>query len=174
MNILIAAVASTLCLVIAASVCLADGPTREEAVRERSADVMPFDVGATTHIFNKTSTGGIQRVVAKTADDMPQVEPIRAHLKIIADKFGRGDFGEPAHVHGAGMPGLVTLRSAKTGELKISYRDTPLGGEIEYSSSNPEIVAAVHDWFDAQLADHGPDASTGHDHTGHGQLQTAP
>jgi hypothetical protein len=94
-------------------------PSRQNAVRERSADVMPFDINATTHVFTKRPNGGVQRVVVKTPDDTQQIVLIRHHA------------------------------------------------EIQYSSSNPKVVSALHEWFDAQLADHGTDAMAGHDSMQH-------
>jgi hypothetical protein len=46
-------------------------PSRQEAVRERSADVMPFDMNATTHIFTKTPEGGVGKIaVPKLIDSV--------------------------------------------------------------------------------------------------------
>ena len=42
---------------------------RQADVAGRGADVMPFDLKATTHVFTKTAHGGVQRVVAKSATD---------------------------------------------------------------------------------------------------------
>ena len=141
-----------------------DEPSRQEAVRARSADVMPFDMSAATHIFTKTAAGGIQRVVAKDPGNTRQIELIRMHLTEIADKFSRRDFSGPQHVHGESMPGLATLKSAPAGEISTAYRKVNSGAEIQYSSTNPKIVGALHRWFDAQLSDHGTDAMAGHDH----------
>ena len=38
--------------------------TREGAVAVRGAEVMPFDLEQTTHIFEKLDTGGRQQVIA--------------------------------------------------------------------------------------------------------------
>jgi hypothetical protein len=46
----------------------------------------------------------------------------------------------------------------------VEYRELPNGAEIVYSSGDPALIAAVHRWFDAQLAEHGPDAMPGHSH----------
>ena len=146
------------------TVCLADDPSRQATVRERSADVMPFDLNATTHIFTKTSTGGIQRVVTKNPGDSKQAQLVRAHLTDIAQRFGRGDFSDPTHVHGAGMPGLAALKASAPGDLQVQYRDVPAGGEIEYTGDRPATISALHEWFDAQVSDHGHDAMMGHDH----------
>lgn len=139
--------------------------TRQEAVAERGVDVMPFDLQATTHIFTKTGTGGVQQVVAKNADDARQIELIRAHLQDIAGKFSKRDFSGPTFIHGPDMPGLAELKAAKPSGINIQYRDITSGGEIVFESRNPRFVAAIHKWFDAQLSDHGSDAMQGHDHS---------
>ena len=79
-------------------------------------------------------------------------------------RFQRGDFSGPAHIHGVDMPGLAELRAARPGQLVIRCRDVPGGAELTYRSANRRLVHAVHRWFDAQLADHGPDAVAGHAH----------
>ena len=88
---------------------------------------------------------------------------IRRHLATIARRFSAGDFGAPEQIHGNDMPGLAVLRTAHPGELKIDYHDVRDGGEIVYRSERPRLVDALHDWFDAQLSDHGHDAMAGHD-----------
>lgn len=45
----------------------------------------------------------------------------------------------------------------------LGFRDLPDGGEIVYRTDEPRFVAALHEWFDAQLSDHGQDAMAGHD-----------
>ena len=122
---------------------------------------MPFSLAASTHVFTKTADGGIQQVVTKHRDAQ-QAALIRRHLTMIAGQFAAGDFAAPAQIHGDDMPGLAALRSAQPGELKVHYRDVPNGGEIVFKSSDPHLVAALHQWFDAQLSDHGHDAMAGH------------
>lgn len=138
---------------------------RQEAVAERGADVMPFDLEATTHIFTKIEMGGIQQVIVKNASDTTQIGLIRKHLKKIAAQFSKGDFSDPSHIHGTEMPGLAELKTAQPGEIKIHYRQLKKGAEISYMTNNPKLVEALHQWFDAQLADHGKDAMAGHDHS---------
>ncbi|WP_019142707.1 hypothetical protein [Noviherbaspirillum massiliense] len=140
---------------------------RHADVAERGAAVMPFDLASTTHVFTKTATGGIQRVVAKNGTDATQVNLIRDHLRDIQARFLQGDFSGPAHIHGAGMPGLSRLRAAKPGQLAIDYRDVKGGAELEYKTKDRQLAAAIHEWFDAQLSDHGRDAVEGHVHSHH-------
>lgn len=141
-------------------------PARQAEVSAHGALVMPFALKATTHIFTKTQDGGIQQVVAKKSGDEPQIRLIRKHLAMIADHFSKGNFAEPARIHGANMPGLAELRKAKSTELIVRYQDLPDGGQIQYASHDPLLVQALHRWFDAQLSDHGADARAGHHHPG--------
>ena len=147
---------------VLSSSAAADTPARQKAVAQRGADVMPFSLSATTHVFTKTAKGGVQQVVTKR-DDPRQAALIRQHLAMVARQFSSGDFEGPEQIHGNTMPGLAALRAAKPGEINISYRDLPNGAEIAYQSEQPRLVAALHQWFDAQLADHGHDAMAGHD-----------
>lgn len=134
---------------------------RQKEVAQRGADVMPFSLAATTHIFSKTADGGIQQVVTKR-NDPDLAARIRQHLAMIAQQFAAGNFEDPERIHGKDMPGIAALRAAKPGELKITYRDLPNGGEIAYRTDQLRLVAALHRWFDAQLSDHGHDAMAGH------------
>lgn len=161
-------------LTLVAAVCLpfatqAADPQRIAEVAKRGADVMPFDLKATTHVFTKTDTGGVQSVVAKDPDDRAQVDLVRKHLKEIQEQFLKGDFSGPSHIHGGEMPGLAQLQSAKPGQIKMAYMDVPGGAQVTYSTSEPELVAALYSWFDAQLSDHGADAMAGHHHD-HGAI----
>jgi hypothetical protein len=127
---------------------------RQEEVAKRGAEVMPFSLKRTVHIFAKTKSGGIQEVLAKDPSDTPQIMLIREHLSKISKEFAQGDFSDPAKIHGNDMPGLQELERARPGQLRITYKELPNGGQIEYSSDNTGLTEAIHRWFDAQLADH--------------------
>ncbi len=137
---------------------------RQAEVSQRGKDVMPFSLSATTHIFAKGDTGGVQQVVAKVAGDEAQTKLIQQHLKEIQAQFLKGDFSGPTHIHGQSMPGLAELKAAKPGQIAIVYRDIKDGAELTYDTANIKLVAALHKWFDAQLSDHGKDAMEGHAH----------
>ncbi len=63
--------------------------------------------------------------------------------------------------------------------MNIRYSDLPDGAKIEYEAGDPALVAALHDWFDAQISDHGEHAEDGgagadgrpSDHEGHDDEQ---
>jgi hypothetical protein len=133
---------------------------RQAEVAEAGAAVMPFDLDATTHVFEKVPTGGVQSVVADT-DDPTQIDLVRAHLADEAERFARGDFHDPAMIHGEDMAGLHELVMGHQ-RLSVTYRDVERGGEIRYVSEDSDLVDAVHRWFDAQLADHGEHAQAHH------------
>jgi hypothetical protein len=161
-----------LALTFAAATALAQpaDPQRQAEVARRGGDVMPFSLAATQHVFTKTAQGGTQRVIARDPRDTAQVKLVRRHLRDIQAEFRRGDFSGPAHIHGEDMPGLAQLKAAKPGDVAISYRDVRGGAELAYRTDKPELVAAIHSWFDAQLSDHGHDAMAGHEHH-HGGMQ---
>lgn len=43
----------------------------------------------------------------------------------------------------------------------IDYATLPDGAQVTFSSNHSDIVDALHDWFEAQLSDHGDDAEHG-------------
>ncbi|SMD23892.1 aspartate carbamoyltransferase [Lentzea albidocapillata] len=142
----------------------ADGPStpapsdRQTDVAERGASVMPFDLERTTHQFTKTDTGGVQTVIADDPQDTTQITLIQQHLTAEADRFRRGDFTDPARIHGNEMPGLETLR-AHDGRITIDYENTRDGARVTYTTTGTDLRNALHAWFDAQSGDHGPHAT---------------
>lgn len=137
------------------------GMSRQDEVARKGAAVMPFDLTLTTHYFDDTATGGVQRVTAHDPHDQRQVALIRSHLAHEATRFGRGDFSDPAKIHGKDMPGLKTLATAGD-KLQVSYRTLPTGASLTYSSRDTAVIAAIHAWFAAQRSDH---ATHAHDHS---------
>jgi hypothetical protein len=136
--------------------------TRQKEVAVKGAKVMPFDLDQTTHVFQKLDDGGLQKVIVKDPSNKKQIALIQGHLKEESEKFRNGDFSDPAKIHGEDMPGLAQL---KVGAAKIDVRYSALadGAEIRYTTKDPKLVEALHQWFAAQLADHGHHAA-GHPH----------
>ncbi len=157
---------------------LAFQETRQEEIAEKGAEVMPFDLEKTTHVFEKTETGGVQKVVADDPNDAEQVALIREHLEEEAAAFRRGDLSDPSEIHGEEMPGLKELEAGAK-EMDIRYSELPDGAKIEYETSDPALVTALHTWFDTQVSDHGDHAEDGSsgtdgrpsDHEGHDDEQ---
>jgi hypothetical protein len=132
---------------------------RQAEVSKLGKEVMPFSLNPTTHIFTKNAQGGVQRVIVKNPLDTAQVNLIRQHLLDIQQQFLKGDFSGPSHLHGPEMPGLAQLKNAKAGQIVIAYREVQRGAQLTYTTSEATLVAALHKWFEAQLSDHGEDAT---------------
>ncbi|WP_025772368.1 hypothetical protein [Thioalkalivibrio sp. HK1] len=151
-----------LCLFLPISIALvACGPAatdRRTIVAEKGAQVMPFDLERTTHIFEKLKGGGLQQVVSDDGDDA-QVRLIREHLSKESMRFSAGDFHSPAMIHGEDMAGLHELMTGAD-RLTIVYGEIDGGAQILYLAHTPDLIEAVHAWFDQQVSDHGSHAHT--------------
>jgi len=131
--------------------------TQQQHVHRMSHHVMPFDMSKTLHIFRMTETGGVERIVVRTPGDAEQLALIRQHLKHEAKKFQRGDYSDPARLHGANMPGLKELE-ANASRIRISYAAVSDGAQITFETRDLRLLTAIHRWFGAQLSEHGADA----------------
>jgi len=129
---------------------------RQAEVAEAGSEVMPFDLNRTTHYFEVLPDGGLQTVKAND-DDAEQIALIREHLSEEAERFARGDFHDPSMIHGEDMAGLHALATGHD-RLSVTYGEIERGAEIRYTSEDPALVDAIHQWFGAQLRDHGDDA----------------
>lgn len=125
---------------------------RQAEVAKRSGPVMGFDLDRTLHKFAPTPNGGVLTVTSRDGD-AAQVRRVRSHLDYQVKAFRRGDWTNPVQIHGAEMPGLTKLMTAR-GKLKIDYRSVARGGRITFASSSAEVTSALHRWFDAQNSDH--------------------
>lgn len=146
-------------LALAAFTATAAPTARQQEVAKKGAMVMPFNVHNSTHVFQKNTTGGIQQVVAKDSKDKDLIAAIRQHLLMEAERFGKGDYSDPMKIHGMDMPGVQYLKSVKPGQIAIVYRELPAGAAIDYTGRDAATIDAIHKWFDAQLDDHGEDAT---------------
>jgi hypothetical protein len=150
-------------LVAVAAACGGDDDElaeRREEVADRGAEVMPFDLEATTHRFEPTDDGVVQTVVADDPDDRDQVELVRGHLTEEAERFRSGDYDDPAAIHGDQMPGLAELE-AGAARISIAYAEIPDGATLTFTTADAALVDALHRWAEAQLMDHGAHAEPG-------------
>ena len=141
---------------LALASCGAAAPDRQEEVAERGAEVMPFDLERTTHIFEKLDNGGLQQVITDDGDT-EQIRLIREHLAEEAGRFQNGDFHDPAMIHGDDMAGLHELVMGAD-QLTIAYNEIEGGAQILYSAEDTDLINALHAWFDQQVSDHGSHA----------------
>ena len=136
--------------------------TQDANFAQREQEVMPFDLDATLHTFEKSDQGGFERVTVKNAEDARNIALIREHLAKEAKLFARGNFSDPAYLHEPDMAGLNTLEdAAAAGSLRVNYTDLPDGAELTFAVEDDTVLAALHAWFDAQVSDHGDHATEG-------------
>jgi hypothetical protein len=149
-------------LVAGAAACggSGDDAERRAEVAQRGRSVMPFDLERTTHRFAKSADGGVQTVVGDDPGDQNQIRLIREHLTKEFTAFRRGDFGDPASIHGTSMPGLKTLSQGYS-RIRMSYENVQNGARVTFSTDDAGLVKALHAWFDAQVSDHGQHAEHG-------------
>ena len=80
---------------------------RRAAIAAAGRQVMPFDLDATTHVFEKAPFGGFLQVVADS-DDPRQTELVREHLGANAQRFARGNFRGPGCFTETTWPGSTS------------------------------------------------------------------
>ena len=144
-------------LFLALCCSLALAQTTQEHVHRMGSGVMPFDLAKTTHVFRMTESGGVQRVLVKDASATDQVAMIQQHLRHEAEAFQRGDYADPAALHGSDMPGLKELQAGAK-QISVAYSALPNGAEITFKTTNRHLLTEIHRWFGAQLSEHGADA----------------
>lgn len=133
--------------------------TPQEHVHQMAHDVMPFDMSKTVHVFKMTEQGGIERVTIRDPGSDKEVPLIQQHLRQEAELFQKGDYSDPAKLHGADMPGLKELHE-RASKIKVTYAALVNGAEITFETSDLHLLTAIHRWFGAQLSQHGADAQT--------------
>jgi hypothetical protein len=131
--------------------------SRQVNIERKSEHVMPFSMDATMHMFNPTPSGGVQTVMVHNGD-VRQVLLVRSHLRKEAASFARGDFTDPAAIHGGRMPRLRAMRAGAR-RISIRYSEVQNGATIIYATKDPKLVSAIHAWFHAQVSDHGAHAA---------------
>lgn len=149
--------AAAIFLILGCTAALAE--TKQEEVHHMGHGVMPFDLAKTTHIFQMTDSGGVERVIVKDEKEKDQVMLIQHHLQLEAEAFQRGDYSYSASLYGADMPGLRELQ-ARAAHIKVLYSALPIGAAITFETKELHLLTAIHRWFGAQLSEHGADATS--------------
>jgi hypothetical protein len=130
-----------------------DATSADDAMAARAQAVMPFDLARTDHTFTQTAYGGIQTVVVNDPSNSRDRDLIRAHLRAEAENFRRGDYDDPARIHGMDMPGVDAL-SRGSDHVDVAFAEISGGARITYRATDPTLISALHEWFDRQTHDH--------------------
>ena len=146
--------------VTALTTLLASAQEHHASMDQRGATVMGFDQALTTHQFVLFTDGGAIDVSVKSASDTKNRDAIRSHLPHIAMMFGDGNFDSPMLVHNStNVPGTRTMADRKA-TIRFQYVETPGGGRVNIVTTDPEALAAVHEFLRFQIADHRTGDST--------------
>ena len=109
-----------------------------------------FTTGAVRETFIPTADGGIEdAVVVAPAASTVAVKQLRAETRRRAQAFARGQFVDPTNPHGDLVPGLREMRG-QWNRVHVSCHDLPAGSRIKYTTSDPVMVEALHQWFVAR------------------------
>jgi hypothetical protein len=121
-------------------------------MQQRGKMAMGVDQYTSTHKFDALPVGGRIELL-RDMDDSLGIAQIRAHLRLIQHAFQAGDFSTPAFVHMQTMPGTAMM-AKKRDVIEYVYHDLPRGGEVVMETKDPEALAAIHDFMDAQRMGH--------------------
>lgn len=135
---------------------------RRSEVHQRTQQATSYDLNKTLQTFTQTVHGGVQHVVAKSANDKEQIKLIRDTLSKMTNDFRKGDFSETERIHGTDMPGLAQLKRAQLDDIRFEYETLENGAQIHYSSEYPQYIEALREWIEAQAVDHNNDVINEH------------
>jgi hypothetical protein len=133
-------------------------PMHEQHMKDQKLDQrgdahMGFGHDRTTHHFLITETGGAIQVAANDAADSESRDQIRRHLAEIAGKFAAGDFAAPKAIHDRVLPGVPEMIERKDA-INWRYEEMERGGQVVITTADPQALAAVHEFLQAQIVDH--------------------
>ena len=107
-----------------------------------------FTSGFIRETFIPTSNGGMEDAVV-LKPNAAAIQLLRAQMRKRAAAFARGKFVDPTNPHGDLVPGLREMRR-QWNKMHVRYEDLPDGSRIRYSTSDPVMVEALHQWFVAR------------------------
>ena len=143
--------------IVLTALLVAQSPAAQDphaGMHARGAAVMGFDQHKTAHHFYLFEDGGAIEIAVKDAADTVNRDAIRAHLPHIAMRFGAGNFDAPMLIHGErAIPGAAVLLQLKE-KIVYRYRETPAGGRVDITTSDPAALEAVHDFLKYQITEH--------------------
>lgn len=98
------------------------------------------------HTLEKTNNGAVHMIVASSDMDSSQVDDLKEIVQFISEEDSSGQEPDLVELYGE-KPGL-TLLQEKRNEYTVDYIETENGAGLKFSSDDPEVVAALHQWVD--------------------------
>ena len=129
-----------------------EGDTAFAALQVCGGVAMGVDQYTSAHLFEPLPDGG-RIVLRRDAADSAGVATIRAHMGLIARRFGEGDFTIPELVHAEAVPGTAVM-AAQRDRIAYTADTVPGGGEVRIQTTDPVALAAVHQFLAFQRQDH--------------------
>lgn len=122
-------------------------------IDQRGDGVMGFSHQRTVHHFLKAPEGGTIQVEVTDSADTESLQQIRSHLAEVARQFSAGDFSMPREIHDRILPGVPVMIERKEA-IAYRYEEMEHGGRVVIRTADPEAVAAIHAFLEAQIGDH--------------------
>ncbi len=122
-------------------------------MNDRGEKGMGFSQTTTTHHFLLKPDGGAIQVEVNDSNDTASCDSIRAHLTHITHAFSAGDFDIPMFVHDTTPPGVPEMKRLKD-KITYTFKETPAGGRILISTSDPDALLAIHKFLRFQIEEH--------------------
>ena len=114
-----------------------------------ASESVGFTSGSIRETFTSTSSGGFEDAIVMLPDDDAAVHQLQSQMRKRAQAFARGDFVDPTNPHGDLVPGLREMRD-QWNKMHVQYENLPRGSRVRYTSSDPVMVEALHQWFTAR------------------------
>lgn len=122
------------------------------ATQKRGKQVMGVDQYTSTHVFESLPDGG-RIILQRDASDPVDERTIRAHMRAIAERFGKGDFALPGLVHDMQVPGTAVMAKKKR-RIRYVATNLPRGAEVRITTRDAEALKALHEFLAFQRLDH--------------------
>jgi hypothetical protein len=130
-----------------------DAAAHGAGVDHRGDGAMGFSHEKTAHHFGLTRTGGYISAESKDAKDTASRGAIVQHFHHIASAFKQGNFEMPMFIHGRVPPGVTEMKRLAA-FISYSVEETPTGGRVLVTATDPEALDAVHRFLRFQIEDH--------------------
>jgi hypothetical protein len=126
----------------------------QAAVDHRHQQTTGLPSAGIVHHFLLSADGGSIQLEVKDPTETKGRDHVREHLRKIAQAFGAGDFSMPTQIHAEIPPGVETMK-ARRDAIRYTFSETPRGGAVAIATSDPQALAAVHEFLRFQISDHG-------------------
>lgn len=128
------------------------GDSAFSALQERGGRIMRVDQYQSVHRFDALPDGG-RIELQSLAGDSADVAQIRRHFGEIHALFVAGDFSTPMAVHATAVPGTGVMAERRS-RIRYTLRDLPNGAELRLTTTDPEVVRAIHEFLAFQRGEH--------------------